>query len=312
MLHIVPSHLNIDFLGKRFVCFGLSAALIIATVILLATRGMNWGIDFAGGTLVQVKVEEGIEISTLRSALSKAGEEGFSIQEFEAGSSEYLIRLPNKEGVESSETALRVAKALSPVVGDVDLRRTEFVGPQIGDELREKGLIGLGLALFAILIYISIRFEMRYALGAIAALAHDIFLTVGVFSLLQKEVTLPVLAALLTIIGYSLNDTIVVFDRVRENLRKTKRDMKETLNNSVNEMLNRTLMTSLTTLAVLLALFFLGGGVIHDFAFTLMFGVIVGTYSSVFVAAPVVLSMEDYYKRLREQEAKEGEIGFKG
>ena len=312
MLHLIPSSLKIDFIGKRKICFAVSGFFLLATIFLLATKGLNWGIDFSGGTLLQIKVEKSVDTADLRSALANAEEKGFSIQEFEAGSAEFLIRLPNKDDAESNATAVHVVDILTPVVGKVDVRRTEFVGPQIGDELRSKGIIGLSLAMLAILIYISVRFEMRYAIGAIVALIHDVVLTVGVFSLLYKEVTMPVLAALLTIIGYSLNDTIVVFDRVRENLRKNKGDMYGTLNLSVNEMLNRTLMTSFTTIVVLVALFALGGGVIHDFAFTLLFGVIVGTYSSVFVASPVVLAMEGYYQRMAEKEKETSDVGFKG
>ena len=307
----MPEKTSIDFLSKRKICAFLSAFFLLGTLILLGVKGLNWGIDFAGGTLVQIQTEEQVEIGAMRSAISGAGIAGASLQEFEGSDGEVLVRVPEKdsENANATVTAEKVVKALTPLAGSVDIRRVEFVGPQIGDELRATGLIAILLSMAAILVYVSIRFEMRYALGAIAALVHDIILTVGAFSFLQKEVTMTVLAALLTIVGYSLNDTIVVFDRVRENIAKQgKMGLKDILNLSVNEMLNRTLMTSLTTLVVLLALFLFGGGVIHDFAFTLMFGVIVGTYSSVFVAAPVVLAMEGYYKRMREQEAKDAKF----
>lgn len=306
MIKLVPDNISIDFLSKRHICALLSAALLAATIALLAIKGLNYGIDFAGGTLVQIQTEKQPDVSDVRGTLKQSGFEGFSIQTFDGSADEFLIKVPVKEGVTSKQVSEDIVESLNAVAGTIDVRRVEFVGPQVGDELKVKGLIAMGLSMLAILIYISVRFEMRYAVGAIAALMHDVLLTVGVFALLQKEVTLAVLAALLTIIGYSLNDTIVVFDRVRENLRKhSKKPMVEMLNLSVNEMLNRTLMTSLTTVAVLLALFFLGGGVIHDFAFTLLFGVLVGTYSSVFIAAPVVQAMDGYYKRLAEAEEKE-------
>ncbi|MAF30792.1 MAG: protein translocase subunit SecF [Magnetococcales bacterium] len=307
MLRMMPENTSIDFLSKRKICAILSSIFLLVTVLLLGFKGLNWGIDFAGGTLVQVKTEKQVEIATLRKAILDVGIEGATLQEFEGSGGELLVRVPEKdsENANATVTAEKVEKALNTVAGGVEVRRVEFVGPQIGDELRITGLIALLLSMAAILVYISIRFEMRYAIGAIAALGHDILLTVGAFAFLQKEVTMTVLAALLTIIGYSLNDTIVVFDRVRENIAKQgKMTLRDILNLSVNEMLNRTLMTSVTTLVVLLALFLFGGGVIHDFAFTLMFGVIVGTYSSVFVAAPVVLAMEGYYQRLKEKEAE--------
>lgn len=306
MLRILPEKTSIDFLSKRKICAGLSIAFLLGTVVLLIVKGLNWGIDFAGGTLVQIKTEKQIDVANMRASIEGAGIAGASLQAFEGSDGEFLVRVPEKdsENANATITAHKVAEALTPEAGFVDIRRVEFVGPQIGDELRATGLVAIILSMIAILVYVSIRFEMRYAIGAIAALAHDILLTVGAFALLQKEVTMTVLAALLTIVGYSLNDTIVVFDRVRENIGKHgKMGLKDILNLSVNEMLNRTLMTSFTTLVVLLALFLFGGGVIHDFAFTLMFGVIVGTYSSVFVAAPVVLAMEGYYQRMKEKEA---------
>ena len=314
-MRIVPVDTKINFLARWKMWVTVSVVFVVASVISMFVPGLNYGIDFSGGTLVQTQTERAVPIEDLRAALTKENVKGFSIQTFDGADDEFLIRLAGEggSGVEAKKNADLVTKILTPLGGNVDIRRVEFVGPQIGDELKTKGLIALLTSLFAILIYISMRFEMRFALGAIAALAHDIFLTVGVFVLLQKEMTMAVLAALLTIIGYSLNDTIVVFDRVRENRRKYhKREMIDVLNLSVNEMLNRTLMTSLTTLAVLLALFFLGGGVIHDFAFTLMFGVLVGTYSSIFIASPIVLMLENYYQNLPKDETPKGFISKDG
>ena len=309
MIKIVSDNIDFDFLGKRKLGAILSIALFVLTIALLVTRGLNWGIDFTGGMLVQLQSEKEAPIAEIRESLIDNGFVGATLQEYGAPN-EFLVRLP----VSNSETeehggniSVAVASSVAAVAGHTDVRRTEFVGPQIGDELKEKGIFAILLAMGAILIYVSVRFEIRYAMGAVIALAHDVFLTVGFFALIQKEVSMPVLAALLTIIGYSLNDTIVVFDRVRENYRgNPKMKMVNVLNLSLNEMLNRTVMTSLTTLVVLLALYLFGGEVINGFALTLIFGVIVGTYSSVFVASPVVLWMERYIdKRPKEPGAED-------
>ena len=306
-LRLVPVATSIDFLSKRKICIAISAILLVLTLVSLFAKGLNYGIDFSGGTLVQIKTVDTPDISKLRSSLM----EGAAIQEY-GSADEFLIRVPSEKGTDSEVITKGIVSDLSAITKNVEVRRVEFVGPQVGDELRKTGMLALLFSMIAILIYISMRFEFRYAVGAVAALAHDVFLTVGIFVLLQKEVSLPVLAALLTIIGYSLNDTIVVFDRVRETrLKNPKKKMATILNMSINDMLNRTLMTSLTTIVVLMALFIFGGEVIHDFAFTLIFGVIVGTYSSVYIAAPVVLAMEDYYKKMAK-EAEEEVIGFRG
>ena len=304
---IIPDGTQIPFLKFRYAAASLSAALLLGSIILLFVQGLNFGIDFTGGAMVQVQTGQVQEVATLRKALKNAGEEGVTIQEY-GSQEEFIIRLPLDEGTNTADHAETVRAALAAEIGQVEIRRVEFVGPQIGAELREKGVLAILISLVVILIYVSMRFEMRYGIGAIVALAHDVLLTVGVFALIQKEVTLPVLAALLTIIGYSLNDTIVVFDRIRENRAKTqKAPLVDVLNRSLNQTLGRTIMTSLTTLIVLLALYFRGGEAINDFAFTLLFGVLVGTYSSVFIASPVLLLMENYYKRMAEEEAKRNE-----
>ncbi len=312
MIKLVSDNINFDFLGKRKLGAILSLTLLAVTIALLVVRGLNWGIDFTGGMLVQLQTEKAAPIGDIRESLVDAGFVGSTIQAYGADT-EFLVRLP----VSDSETEEHggnisgaVASTVAGIAGQTDVRRTEFVGPQIGDELKEKGILAILLAMGAILIYVSVRFEFRYAIGAVMALAHDVFLTVGFFALIQKEVSMPVLAALLTIIGYSLNDTIVVFDRVRENHRgNPKMKMFDVLNLSLNEMLNRTLMTSLTTLVVLMALYLFGGEVINGFALTLIFGVIVGTYSSVFVASPVVLWMERYADK-RPKGKGEDEIDY--
>lgn len=313
MLRIVPINTSIDFLSKRKLCAVLSSALLLATIVGLAVKGLNYGIDFSGGTLIQIKTANQPQIAELRGALKSDQFTGAAIQEYGAAD-EFIIRMPSleEEGGDADALIQSVVTSLDAITGGTEVRRVEFVGPQVGKELRQTGMMALLLSMLAILVYISMRFELRYAIGAVAALAHDVLLTVGAFVLLQKEVSLPVLAALLTIIGYSLNDTIVVFDRVRETRTKNaKKKMKEVLNLSINDMLNRTLMTSLTTIIVLLALFLFGGEVIHDFAFTLIFGVVVGTYSSIYIASPVVLAMENYYQKMAKEAEKEA-IGFRG
>lgn len=294
---LVRDNTHLNFIGFRKVALALSGFFALATVVLVSWGGLNFGIDFVGGTLVQVKTLQPTEVVKVRNQLGETGMEGLTIQEF-GSKQEYLIRMPSAPDKGEGKTApQKIEQSLTELTGGAEIRRVEFVGPQVGSELRQKGFMAIAASLLAILIYISMRFEFRYGVGALAALGHDVLLTVGVFALLGKEVTLPVLAALLTIIGYSLNDTIVVFDRIRENRRRfKKKEIGDVLNLSINEMLNRTLMTSLTTFIVLLALYILGREVIRDFAFTLMFGVIVGTYSSVFIASPVLLWLEKYYR----------------
>lgn len=310
MLRLIPVNTSIDFLNKRRICITISTILILLTIVGLFTKGLNYGIDFSGGTLIEIKTQNEPVVADMRSAL-KDDFSGLSIQEY-GSSTEFLIRVPAIEGAKSDEITKNIIAKLSGIAKGTEVRRVEFVGPQVGEELRKTGVLALLFSMIAILAYISVRFEFRYAVGAVTALAHDVMLTVGIFVLLQKEVSLPVLAALLTVIGYSLNDTIVVFDRVREvRAKNPKKTMFEVLNLSINDMLARTLMTSLTTIVVLLALFLFGGEVINGFAFTLIFGVVVGTYSSIYIAAAVVLAMEEYYQRLAK-EAEEETIGFRG
>lgn len=307
-LKLVPEKTNVNFLGLRFICIGISLLILAGTLGLLLGKGLNYGIDFAGGTLVQMQTEKAVPVGDVREQMIRAGYEGLIIQEYGAPT-EILIRVPNEAmpeggGEVTTRTAEEMATALSSIAGDVQVRRVEFVGPQIGEELKRKGLLAVIFSALAILAYVSARFEFRFAVGALAALVHDVMITIGVFSFLQKEISMPVLAAFLTILGYSLNDTIVVFDRVRENMRRyKKKSFVEVLNISINEMLNRTLMMTLTTTVVLLALFFYGGEVIHDFAFALLIGVLVGTYSSIYIASPIVLWMESR----RKFEAEEAE-----
>ncbi|OSM02049.1 protein translocase subunit SecF [Magnetofaba australis] len=287
---------DFDFTGRRQLAFMLSGALIVVSLLSLVTQGLNFGIDFTGGTLVQVRFEQNAPIVQMRQELDKLDLGDMAIQEF-GDPREALIRFEKqgKDNKEQQELLGGVMGALEGIVGKgkVEQRRVEFVGPQVGDELAEQGLLAMLLSLGAILIYVAFRFEARFAVGAVAALIHDVFLTMGFFSLIHHEFTLVVVAALLTVVGYSLNDTIVVYDRIREEMKRLKKQPLGTvINEAVNRTLSRTLVTSLTTILVLLALLVLGGAVIHDFALTLFFGVVVGTYSSIFVASPVIMFMD--------------------
>jgi preprotein translocase subunit SecF len=297
-MEIIKSGTKIDFMGKRKAAFFMSVILIIAGIVsLIVHGGPNYGIDFAGGTLVQVRFSQPVNLDEIREGLKDAALEG-TIQRFGAeGKGEYLIRLELGSDNQAGFTDV-INEALTKKfgTGTFEIRRTEMVGPKVGKDLRKKGLQAIIAALIGILIYISLRFKFRFAIGAVVALAHDVMITVGVFSLANKEFSLPVLAALLTIVGYSLNDTIVVYDRIRENMRRMRTEVYETvINRSINETLSRTILTSVTTLIVIVILFLMGGGVIHDFAFALLIGIIIGTYSSIFVASPMVILLEQKF-----------------
>ncbi|HSR62441.1 MAG TPA: protein translocase subunit SecF [Gammaproteobacteria bacterium] len=288
-MQLIRDDINIKFMGQRNIAFALSAVLIIASIISLATKGLNFGIDFTGGTLVEVSYPGPVDLDNIRSSLQVSEFSDASVQYF-GSSSDVLIRLAPREGLNSADISSEVLRHLRSAGDEVNMRRVEFVGPQVGDELKEDGGLAMLYALIGILIYISLRFQMRFSIGAIAALVHDVMITIGIFSILQLDFDLSVLAAVLAVIGYSLNDTIVVFDRIRENFRKM-RDNKpaEVINGSLNQTLSRTLMTSLTTMLVLAALFYFGGEIIHSFSFALIIGVLIGTYSSIYVASPVTL-----------------------
>ena len=341
-MEFIRPNINIDFIGRRRMAHLISGTLILLTILFLIFRGgPNYGVDFAGGILIQVRFNHPITPDEIRGALKSIAMEDSIIQEFgEKGEFEYLIRV-NKTDIELSGLSSKVQKSLSSMFSEenVEIRRVEMVGPKVGKDLREKALFAIFYALLFMVIYISGRFEykwtmsiimaaslalgvyiisalgmsiiwliaiallitiglcwflrLEYALGAIVALFHDVCITMGAFALTNREVTLPVVAALLTIVGYSLNDTIVVFDRIRENHRRSRsRNLAEVINQSINQTLSRTLLTSATTLTVVISLFILGGGVIHDFAFALSVGIVVGTYSSIYVASPVLLIWE--------------------
>jgi len=345
-MRFIKPDTKIDFIGKKKIAFSLSiACMAISILSLIMHNGPKLGIDFAGGTLIQIKSKTAVRIDDIKSGLETVGLGKSSVQQFgEHIHNEFLVRTDLL--YENADAfASEIKKALEASTGgEVEIRRVEMVGPQVGEDLREKALFAMFYALLFITIYISGRFELKwiisgvvaaaligavyvtnlfnvsipfligaalivsliifwflelkYAMGAIVALIHDVIITVGIFSIFGKEFTLPVIAALLTIIGYSLNDTIIVFDRIRENLRKHhKQPLRFIINRSINETLSRTILTSLTTLIVVTSLFILGGGIIHDFAFALIIGIAVGTYSSIYVASPILLAWQNRGKK---------------
>ncbi len=283
---------TINFLGARNIAVGISALLIVATLVMVVTRGINFGIDFTGGVLVEASYPEAVEISTVREALGNGGIDDAVVQYF-GEQSDILVRVQPEADQDGATVGEAVRSALRSADAGVQIQRTEFIGPRVGEELREDGASAMFAALLLILFYVTIRFQWKFALGAVVALVHDVVITVGFFSAFQVPFDLPVLAALLAVIGYSLNDTIVVFDRIRENFRALrKRTPVEVMNLSLNQTLSRTLMTSGTTLLVVLALYFLGGSAIDEFALALIVGVVLGTYSSIYVASSAALALK--------------------
>jgi len=282
---------HFDFVGKMKIAIGISVALIIISILSVVWHGgLNFGIDFAGGTIIQIKFTSTVPADSIRKTFQGINVTDAIIQEI--GKNEIIVRTNHPM---TQELKAKTDEAMNKQFGsgNFEIRRIEFVGPKVGKDLTNKAALAIIFAWIGMLIYISWRFEFRYALGAIIALIHDTIITIGALSLFNKEFTLTIVAALLTVIGYSINDTIVVFDRIRENRKKDlKRKLSDVINASINETLSRTILTSLTVFLVLIALFFLGGPVIHDFAFALLVGIIIGTYSSIFIASPIVLFFE--------------------
>jgi len=290
-MHILDKGTHIDFMGKRKLAMGFSLTLILISLVLLFTRGLSFGIDFTGGTLIEVAYPDAVELGGIRDVLEEAGFSDIQVQHF-GTARDVLIRIAPRADTASAKLSEDVMTSLKSANSAVEKRRVEFVGPQVGGELTEQGGLAVLYSLIGILIYVAMRFEYRFSLGAVAALIHDVIITLGVFSLFQVEFDLTVLAAILAVIGYSLNDTIVVFDRIRENFRKMRKGSPtQIMNASINQTLSRTLMTSGTTMLVLVALFLLGGDIIHSFALALIVGVFVGTYSSIFVAGALSLAL---------------------
>ncbi|MBT4838634.1 MAG: protein translocase subunit SecF [Methylococcales bacterium] len=291
-MQLLATKTHFNFMEKQKTAMMISGALIIISILTISIRGFNFGIDFTGGTLIEVGFQQAAPLEKIRDLLTASKYKDASVQNF-GTSREALIRLPKtdaKKPAEISEEILDILKTSN--MGKIDMRRVEFVGPQVGKELKENGALAMLYALICILIYVAVRFEYRFAIGSVTALVHDVIITLGVFSVTQINFDLSVLAAILAVIGYSLNDTIVVFDRIRENFRKIRKGSPtEIINTSLNQTLSRTLMTSMTTLLVLLSLFFLGGEIIHAFAFALIIGVFIGTYSSIYIASTTILRM---------------------
>jgi preprotein translocase subunit SecF len=314
-MKIFNKQTNIDFIGTRRIPVAGSVVLVIATFVLLFTRGLNFGLDFTGGTLVELHYAEPVQVAPIRKQLADAGLTDTVVQHF-GTSRDVMVRIPASKDSNASTLSNQVVEILrqsgseklvtsrpgkaqqcvstDKKISDchIQVRRVEFVGPQVGEELTQQGGLAMLYTLIAVLVYVMFRFEWRFAVGAIIAISHDVLLTFGFFSLLQLEFSLSVLAAILAVLGYSLNDTIVVFDRIRENFRKIRKGTTaEIMNASINQTLSRTIITSTTTMLTVLALFVLGGEIIHGFSIALMVGIVVGTYSSIYVATPAVLAM---------------------
>ncbi len=285
------SKTNIDFMGKRKLAFVFSATLVILSILFFFTRGLNYGIDFTGGTIVEFSYVQAADLAKVRGILVQS-EFKDAIVQYYGSATDVLVRIPPHAGLNSADISDKLIELLGSSGKSIEIRRVEFVGPQVGDELKEDGGLAMIYALLGILIYVALRFQTKFSVGAIVALAHDVIITVGFFAVTQLNFDLTVLAAILAVIGYSLNDTIVVFDRIRENFHKLRKAAPvEVMNISLNETLSRTIMTGVTTLLVLLALFFLGGEALHGFSLALILGILIGTYSSIYVASPITLAL---------------------
>ena len=308
-MRLLKINSTVKFMSLRVPALVFSTILIIASLGSLAVNQLNWGLDFTGGTLIEVGYPDAANLDEIRRELDAASFGDAIVQNF-GSSQDVLIRLAPREGVKSTEVGDQVMLALRATGKNVDMRRIEFVGPNVGEELTEQGGLAMLTALICILIYVAMRFEWRFALGSVSALAHDVIITLGLFSFLQLEFDLTILAAVLAVIGYSLNDTIVVSDRIRENFRKIRKaESEEIINISLTQTLNRTIITSVTPILVLLALFFVGGALIHGFSTALLFGVVIGTYSSIYISSSVALllgiSKEDLIPEVIEKEGED-------
>ncbi|MEI8655477.1 MULTISPECIES: protein translocase subunit SecF [Vibrio] len=292
MFQILKTDKSIDFMRWSKFAFIFSILMIGASIFTLSTKWLNWGLDFTGGTLIEVGFEQPVNLEEIRVALEAKGFGDATVQNF-GSARDVMVRLRPRENVASEALGNQILSAIKDGTGEsVEMRRIEFVGPNVGDELTEAGGLAILVSLLCILLYVSMRFEWRLAAGAVLALAHDVIITLGIFSLVQVEVDLTIVAALLTVVGYSLNDTIVVFDRIRENFRKMRKgEPAEIMNDSITQTLSRTLITSGTTLFVVIALFVQGGPMIHGFAMALLLGITVGTYSSIYVASALALKL---------------------
>ena len=304
-MELIKPNSTINFVGRIKTAIIFSLVLIgISLISLIIKGGPRYGIDFEGGTLVQIKFFNAVDIGSVRTALDSLAIEGLSVQEFgEKDAQEYLISMKKTTG-ELQGVEDTVKGALTDTFGSdaLEVRRVEMVGPKVGKDLRKKGMLAVTFSILGMLIYIWWRFELRFGVGAIFCLIHDVCITLGALSLTNKPVDLPIIAALLTVVGYSVNDTIIISDRIRENLKKMGRGrLPDIVNKSINQTLSRTCITAGTTLMVVVALYFLGGEVIHDFAFTLIVGIVAGTYSSIFIASPLLIVWEKLFPHKKKR-----------
>ena len=287
----IKKDLKINFLRVKNIATILSILAIISSLFFLVYKNLNFGIDFKGGTLIEIKKDENLSIAEIRNQLSELNIGDIQIQTF-GSDNIILIRIENSTNLDANADMSSIELIRSSLGNDVIIQRTEIVGPKVSSELIQKGIIAIIIAVFLMLFYIWIRFEWQFSIGAVTALIHDVMITMGIFSFLQIEFNLSIIAALLTIIGYSMNDTVVVYDRIRENLRKYKQmNIFDLINQSLNETMSRTLLTSVTTLLALFSLYFLGGEVLKGFTLAMIIGVFIGTYSSVFIASQIILYM---------------------
>ena len=304
-MELIKPNINFDFVGKIKWALTFSLSLFALSVLsLLLKGGPRYGLDFIGGTVVQVKFANQVDIGEVRAAVDNLTIEGISVQEFgEKDANEYLISMKTtSEELEGISDKIRAVLEQKFGAKSLEIRRVEMVGPKVGKDLRQKGMLAVIFSLIGMLIYIWYRFEFRFGLGAIFCLIHDVVITLGVFSILNKPVDLIIVAALLTIVGYDINDTIIVCDRIRENMKKmTQKSLREVINTSINQTLSRTIITSGTVVIVLIALFFFGGEVLHDFSFCLLIGVFFGTFSSIYVATPLVIYWEKFFPKKKRR-----------
>jgi preprotein translocase subunit SecF len=305
-MRFVPNNTRFDFFGKRYIAYGVTIFFVLASIISLATKGLHFGLDFTGGMVVEVVYPQAVELDKVRSVLAEKGMEGAVVQHFGAAN-DVLVRLPPREGVKQAEFSSQVLEVLRSIDAKAEMRRVEFVGPAVGKELVENGAMALLFVLIGIMIYVGLRFEFKLAFGAVQALLHDVIVVLGFMSFFEFEFDLAALAGVLAVMGYSINDTIVVFDRIRENFLKMRKATPiEVMNTAINDTLSRTTMTSLTTFITVMVLFYFGGAAVHGFSYALIIGILSGTYSSIFVAAALSLAMGLKRSDLVRERVKDG------
>lgn len=305
-MRFIPNNTHFDFFGKRYIAYGVTIFFVLASIISLATKGLNFGLDFTGGMVVEVVYPQAVELDKVRTVLAEKGMEGAVVQHF-GSASNVLVRLPPKEGVKQAEFSAQVLEVLNSLDAKAEMRRVEFVGPAVGKELVENGAMALVFVLVGIMIYVGLRFEFKLAFGAVQALLHDVIVVLGFMSFFEFEFDLAALAGVLAVMGYSINDTIVVFDRIRENFLKMRKATPiEVMNTAINDTLSRTTMTSLTTFITVMVLFYFGGAAVHGFSYALIIGILSGTYSSIFVAAALSLAMGLKRSDLVRERVKDG------